>query len=246
MVAPSADRWATRPGGWDPLQARRLYRGDPAHGIPELLPVELPATLPTRFTPWPARKHAAAGNGLHFFVDDYRFEPLWRSPRRYAAVLERAPLVLGPDFSVYADWPRAMALWNVYRARWLCRELQDMDVAVVPSVTWGSPDTFDFAFLGLPSGTPVAVTSVGRARALEAYDQGYRAMVAAVAPRRVFVCGPRLSPELEALAAVVHVPSEALGRLRRIERWAVEGAAPAGVEAAAPAGPRSAASSPAA
>ena len=227
MVAPSADRWGTRPGGWDPLQARRLYPGEAVYGIPSLLPVELPASLPTRFTPWPARKHAAPRNGLHFFVDDYRFEPLWKSPRRYARVLERAPLVLGPDFSVYADWPRAMALWNVYRARWLCRELQDMGVAVVPSVTWGDPDTFDFAFLGLPRGTPVAVTSVGRARAREAYDLGYRAMVAAVAPRRVFVCGSRLPPELEALAAVVHVPSEALGRVRRIERWAVEGAAPA-------------------
>lgn len=43
--------------------------------------------------------------GVHFFLDDYQFERFWRQPERYVAALARFPLVIGPDFSLYTDFP---------------------------------------------------------------------------------------------------------------------------------------------
>lgn len=196
MGVPTAARWASTPGNWDPLNAILRYEGDPVYGIPAVL--DQPEDLPSSFTSWPNRRRRDPNHGLHFFVDDYRFEPLWKNPDRYAAVLLDAPLTLSPDFSVYADWPKAMQVWQVYRARWLCRRLQELGARVIPAVSWGGRGTYSFAFLGLPAGCRVAVTTVGRSRFPGAFDAGFRAMVRQVRPREAIVIGPRLPYELDA------------------------------------------------
>lgn len=217
MAAPSDTRWRSRPGGWDVIQAQRLLKGEPRYGIPEMLPVDLPAELPARFVPWPARKHRPASAGLHFFVDDYRFEGVWRSPDRYAPVLTRAPVVCGPDFSVLTGWPFAMVVWQVYRARWLARVLQELGAVIVPAVTWAEPRTFEVAFLGLPRGVPVAVSSVGRARHRAAWDLGFRRLVEAVEPRLALVHGPALDGDVDELVEVHRFDSDQQRRARAID-----------------------------
>jgi hypothetical protein len=39
--------------------------------------------------------------GVHFFLDDYQFERIWKMPRRYADVLKKFSGVCSPDFSLY-------------------------------------------------------------------------------------------------------------------------------------------------
>lgn len=53
--------------------------------------------------------------GVHFFLDDYQFERFWRMPERYLYALEKCPLVIGPDFSLYTDFPAPIQHWNHYR-----------------------------------------------------------------------------------------------------------------------------------
>lgn len=43
--------------------------------------------------------------GVHFFLDDYQFERFWRQPQRYLDALAKFPMVLGPTFSLYTDFP---------------------------------------------------------------------------------------------------------------------------------------------
>ena len=43
--------------------------------------------------------------GVHFFIDDYQFERLWRFPDRYIPLLQEYDCVLTPDFSIYVDMP---------------------------------------------------------------------------------------------------------------------------------------------
>jgi len=217
MGQPRDITWLSRPGSWDPLHARHLYPGDAEHGIPLLEAPALPAVLPTVFTPWPARRRRPADAGLHFFTDDYRFEPVWKSPARSAASLRAAPVVLSPDFSLYAEWPMAMALWQVYRSRWLAMAIAELGATVIPAVTWGSADTHAFAFTGLPWGGAVAVTTNGRARTGAAWDRGYAAMVEAVGPSVVVALGPALPPSLASLAPVHQVTDTTLQRLRAID-----------------------------
>lgn len=66
-----------------------------------------------------ALRSSDAEAGVHFFLDDSRFERIWKEPYRYIKILQRFTCVLAPDFSLYMDMPLAMKIWNVYRSRLL-------------------------------------------------------------------------------------------------------------------------------
>jgi hypothetical protein len=57
--------------------------------------------------------------------------------------------------------PRAAQVWNIYRSRWLGAYWQSNGVEVIPTACWGTQDTFDFCFEGIPSGATVAVSAIG-------------------------------------------------------------------------------------
>ncbi len=149
MTLPSREAWGSTPGNWDPLHATELYPGESGYGFPLVPRQDPPPVLPERFLPWPNRRRAGPADGLHFFTDDYRFEPIWKEPARYKLAMQRAACVLSPDFSLFADMPRALQIWQTYRSRWMVRALMAMGAVVIPSVTWGAPSSFDFCFRGL-------------------------------------------------------------------------------------------------
>ena len=66
--------------------------------------------------------------GVHFFLDDYQFERFWRQPQKYLNALESFPLVIGPDFSLYTDFPAPLQRWNHYRNQLLTAWLQQQGV----------------------------------------------------------------------------------------------------------------------
>lgn len=90
MGIPSRSGWRSVPGSWDPLHVQRLYEPSTTHGIPILSSIASNVDIPTAFTAWPNRRSRPAGHGLHFFVDDYRFECVWKYPARYKQALRRA------------------------------------------------------------------------------------------------------------------------------------------------------------
>ncbi len=173
-------------GRIDTLNTATVYPSHCAYGIPEVPAYEGP--LPSRFVAWPNRKRAAEGDGLHMFVDDTRFEPVWTSPDRYRRHFE-GRVVCSADFSSYTDWPLAACLWNTYRSRWLARTMYELGARVIPAVSWAGPETFSFAFAGLARGGSVAISAYGATRFEAAFRAGCEAMVVAIAPSRVVVVG---------------------------------------------------------
>ena len=102
------------------------------------------------------------GAGIHFFIDDYRFERVWRIPGVYAErIVNRAGIALTPDFSLYLDMPEAMKVWNVYRSRLIGQIFQDAGLNVIPTLQWAEPGSYDYCFDGVPEGATVAVSTVG-------------------------------------------------------------------------------------
>ena len=102
-----------------------------------------------------------AGKACHFFIDDYQFERLWTSPRKYVDVLRGFDCVLTPDFSLYMDMPDAMQRWNRYRSQALGTFWQREGLQVVPTLSWAQPETYSFCFDGIPRRSTVAVSTVG-------------------------------------------------------------------------------------
>ena len=128
-----------------------LWPTDNDWGIPALLPdyqgvaVNLPVTL------WGACRRKDKMRGLWlFYVDDYRFSRLWKDPTR--VVNSGCVSVAEPNFSIGPQTPRAVALWQIYRKRWLARWWQSYGIRVfvdlnVDVVTFG-----DIMLLGVPKG----------------------------------------------------------------------------------------------
>ena len=199
-------RWSTKPGSFDALNASRLFPAENALGIPTLHHTPL-AAIPDQLVAYRTRIRSERFDfsraAVHFFLDDYRFETVWRRPVRALEHLSKYRILLTPDFSLYANWPLVMQQWNVYRSRWCGRYWQGLGFHVIPSVSWSTPESFAFCFEGLPQNSVVAVSAVGvnlnSPRLRASFMLGFREMVDRVCPTLVLAYG--LLPE-EAMSLV--------------------------------------------
>lgn len=167
---------------------------DPDTGMPVLQPAEL--TPPKRLIAATESKNKSDGEaGIHFWLDDFRFEYAWNDPMRYVTMLERFHCVLEPDFSVYVNMPLPMQRWNVFRGRAVAKIWQDAGLCVVPKLTWGFPESYGFCFDGLPRGGVYALSTVGLAKSkelIEFFKEGASAAVSAVHPDVILAYGKPL------------------------------------------------------
>lgn len=130
--------------------------------------------------------------GVHFFLDDYQFERVWREPVRYVQRLSCFACILTPDFSLFPDMPTAMKLYQVYRSRLLGQFYQDQGLLVIPTVSWAERASFRYCFDGLPKRAAVAISDMGvrtDAAALHLWHQGVDAMLERLEPVRILYYG---------------------------------------------------------
>jgi hypothetical protein len=73
----------------------------------------------------------------HFYIHDHKFEPLWRRP--YRVLWSQPSAVVEPNFSTTDQTPFALALWHVYRKRWLARYWQSQGVRILVDLNVSGP-----------------------------------------------------------------------------------------------------------
>lgn len=192
----TSHRWAQLPGNWDRLNTRALYPSNNQWGIPDLpaasrIPARLVAYNDRRAIEAAGAAGAEGDASVHFFLDDYRFEVCWSKPQRALSRLARVGSALTPDFSLWANMPLAMQLWQVYRARWCGAWMLQHGITAIPTIGWSTPATYPFAFAGITPGSTVAISTVGigdpHAKAL--FTAGYTEMLARLQPATVLVYG---------------------------------------------------------
>ena len=99
---------------------------------------------------------------VHFFEDDYKFERAWTYPDKTGQMLSNFGFIIGPDFSQYIDFPKAVQVYNHYRNNWLVRYWQVLyNIIIIPTIMWGMKDTYEWCFDGYPKDSIVAVSNVG-------------------------------------------------------------------------------------
>lgn len=134
-------------------------------------------------------------NGVHFFLDDYQFERIWQKPDFYIEKLIDFDCVLTPDFSLYLDMPMAMQIWNIYRSRLIGQMMQDLGLSVIPTVSWSTPESFDFCFDGLPTNGTLAISTIGIKRNDDQYNiwkNGVDEMIKRLSPKNILVYGGKV------------------------------------------------------
>jgi len=130
--------------------------------------------------------------GLHFFVDDYQFNRIWREPDKYLPMMRQFRYVLTPDFSLYCDWPKAVQQYNHYRKHWCGAWWQDNGVNVIPTLRWSDRESLSWCLDGEPSGGTVAVSSVGMMGAPDVYHMfchGFEVALERLQPSQVLFWG---------------------------------------------------------
>ena len=127
--------------------------------------------------------------GVHFFVDDYRFDVLRRKPDAGLEKYSQYAFILSPDFSRYNEMP----VWKVIEAvgmnRWVGAYWQSRGMKVIPSVGWATPFTYRFCFMGVERHSPVAVTTNGNRRFKRGCLHGYDAMLERLEPSAIICLG---------------------------------------------------------
>lgn len=157
---------------------------------------------------------------VHFFLPDYRFQQVWNNPDKYIPIFEQYKAILSPDFSVYTDMPRAMQIFNVYRMAWMSAYYQQQGIKVIPSLTWGAEDTYDFCFDWVPRGSAVCVSSVGCMQNREStrlFLKGFEKAIEVVEPAQVILYGKATKEVMDIYPELVRVPS--FMEERKSERW---------------------------
>ena len=129
---------------------------------------------------------------IHFYVHDYRFLPVLKSPERYLPALRKYAGVIGLDNSVYRDLPLAEQIHSIYLNRLFDFHLQRNGIPVIPNISWGDYRSFDFCFDGIEPHTTVAVSSYGCVRRKvdrEFFLDGFARMLKCLRPDAVVFHG---------------------------------------------------------
>jgi hypothetical protein len=127
--------------------------------------------------------------GVHFFVDDYRFEGIYNNPERSLKKYSQYAFLLTPDFSLYADMKLWRQMENVGKNRWVGAYWQSKGLIVIPTISWSTPGSFEFCFDGVEKGGNVAVGMIGCKNAKEAFMRGYNELLKRLEPKNIIVLG---------------------------------------------------------
>ena len=187
---------------------RRMFEGMGKFGIPEIKATQFDENC--SFIPFNQAKSEKARDqkGVHFFIDDYQFNRLWNNIDQYIDMLSQFKYVMSPDFSTYSDFPRAIQIYNHYRKHWVGAYLQEAGIKVIPTISWSTPDSFEWCFDGEPMNSAVAVSSVGTQNSKERkklFLDGYNEMVFRLQPETIIFYG--------------NIPDECKGNIIKIKAF---------------------------
>lgn len=171
------------------MRSVELYNMDILDAEPKLDPVDI---VPGRMVGFNYAKSSYIGDAcVHFFIDDYQFERVWRFPTRYG-YLRNAQCVCTPDFSLYQDFPYELCRWNNYRSYALGAWWQGQGLTVVPTLQWMDVDSYEWCFRYVPKHGTVAVCAKGSQRSKAsraAFAYGLANALEIVEPKRVLLLG---------------------------------------------------------
>ena len=127
-----------------------VYPSNNEFDIPTLLMDNMPLHLELPLNPWGAEARYKKGiTTYHFYVDDYRFEQLFKDPIK---LLESGcKAIVEPNCSIHDQTPMAYAIWQTYRKRYLCRYLQECGMQIWVDLNV-SPHFEEVNALGVPEG----------------------------------------------------------------------------------------------
>jgi len=173
-----------------------------------------------------------------FYCDDDRFERFWNQPARYTSAVVAAGVsrIISPNFSMWFHMPRAVQLYQTYRARWMGRFFQEAGLGLIPDLNWSDVASLEYAMIGLPVGAPALAIQLQTMAGTDAMAQaceGLSHALTVLQPESLLVYGSgdadRVMARVNPDCRVVRVLNR-MGRRRGRTSGSVPSSAPAGDE----------------
>lgn len=177
-----------------------MFDGVGEYDIPKMYPIHIDdlEDIPLQGFNYALKEQHPENIGVHFFLHDYQFERVWRYPDRYTDCLSKFAFVLSPDFSPYANIPKALKIFNIYRKMWCGRYWQEHGMRVIPTVTWGNDEDLEWCLDGIPKHSTIAISTMGEGRwaNFSALKDNWDYILWKLKPETILLYGKDLSKEL--------------------------------------------------
>lgn len=177
-----------------------MFDGVGEYDIPKMYPIHIDdlEDIPLQGFNYALKEQHPENIGVHFFLHDYQFERVWRYPDRYTDCLSKFAFVLSPDFSPYANIPKALKIFNIYRKMWCGRYWQEHGMKVIPTVTWGNDEDLEWCLDGIPKHSTIAISTMGEGRwaNFSALKDNWDYILWKLKPETILLYGKDLSKEL--------------------------------------------------
>jgi len=170
------------------MRERKLFESSNEFGIPDTLSQDINTKY--ELQEYRSRKNIST-KICHFFLDDRLFEAVWSRTNKSTEIVSKYHAVLSPDFSIYADMPIAVQIWQIYRSRWIARYWQEKNIKVINTVNWSDSKSYSFVFLGIPANSVVAlsVSDFRNPIVLKNFLSGLDEMQKQLKPNKIIVYG---------------------------------------------------------
>lgn len=133
---------------------------------------------------------------MNWYIDDYKFDGvrgIWHDCKFVLKVLRHFAGAITPDFSANQDFPESIKIYATYLmcayGCWLGKE----GIEVINNVRWGTEETFNYSFEGIPINSIVSIGTVGGGpRKLvdrDRFEIGLFKMVEVLQPHTILIYG---------------------------------------------------------
>jgi hypothetical protein len=101
---------------------------------------------------------------------------------------------------------------SVAHSRWCGAFWQDQGQNVIPTISWGLPNSFEFCFSGVEKGSMVAIGMVGCKHSKESFLDGYNEMLRIIEPSKILCFGDPFDEMKGEIIAVDYIESRKVVR----------------------------------
>ena len=138
-----------------------------------------------------------------FYEPDANFARILHNPKRYVEPLRRFPCVVGPDFSQKIGMNPFICYSNSWWNKALTAYFQSQGIIMIPNVTWSSPNSYEYSFLGMPKHSVIAINCTGikgNHAAMYLWRKGYEVAIKHLEPNLIIRYGDKMIGENEAIS----------------------------------------------
>lgn len=150
--------------------------------------------------------------GVHFFIDDYRFNGIYDRPQNSLKRLSQYAFLCTPDWSLYKEMPRWRQMESVAKNRWCGAFWQSKGLKVIPTVSWSNALSYEFCFDGIEKNSIVAIGMIGCKKSKLDFLRGYEELMKQIEPQAVICFGSPFAEMTGNLVVVDYMKSRKVVR----------------------------------